>query len=184
MRLVADRFASPIGAIVLVHDGAANLRALDFEDCEARMLRLLRLQYGAVALTAGVAPLATTDALRAYFGGALDALDGIAVVTGGTVFQRTVWAALRQIPARSTCSYVALARSIGAATAVRAVGGANGANPVAIVVPCHRVIGAAGDLTGFGGGLERKRWLLAHEGVAIRPERQAVAGQAMIALGR
>jgi methylated-DNA-[protein]-cysteine S-methyltransferase len=79
-----------------------------------------------------------------------------------------VWAALRDIPAGSTLSYADLARRIGEPRAVRAVGAANGANPVAVIVPCHRVIGADGTLTGYGGGLERKQWLLAHEGVLPR----------------
>ena len=95
------------------------------------------------------------------------------VVTAGTPFQRAVWAALRQIPVGTTLSYGALAERIGRKAAVRAVGAANGANPVAVVVPCHRVIGADGSLSGYGGGLERKRWLLAHEGAL--PKRLAAA---------
>lgn len=105
-------------------------------------------------------------ALDAYFGGALGALDAVAVDLNGTPFQVRVWASLRTIPAGSTVSYGALARTIGAPGSVRAVGAANGANPVAVVVPCHRVIGSNGSLTGYGGGLDRKRWLLRHEGVS------------------
>jgi methylated-DNA-[protein]-cysteine S-methyltransferase len=93
----------------------------------------------------------------------LDAIDGLAVAARGTDFQRSVWRALRRIPCGETTSYGALAQRIGRPTAVRAVGHANGANPVSIVVPCHRVIGSDGSLTGYGGGIERKRWLLAHE---------------------
>ena len=89
----------------------------------------------------------------------------IAWATAGTPFQRSVWAALVEIPAGETVSYAALARRIGRPAAVRAVGLANGANPVGIVVPCHRVIGSNGALTGYGGGLPRKAWLLRHEGV-------------------
>jgi methylated-DNA-[protein]-cysteine S-methyltransferase len=100
-----------------------------------------------------------------YFGGDLAVLDTIAVELNGTPFQKTVWTALRRIPCGSTISYAELARRIGDPRAVRAVGTANGANPVAVIVPCHRVIGADGSLTGYGGGLDRKRWLLAHEGV-------------------
>jgi methylated-DNA-[protein]-cysteine S-methyltransferase len=129
------------------------------------MRRLLHAHYGGAqdALVAGAAPATIADALDAYFGGRLDALEALAVRTGGTAFQRRVWAALRRIPAGTTTSYGALARRIGRPTAWRAVGLANGANPIALVVPCHRVIGASGALTGFGGGIERKRWLLAHE---------------------
>ena len=85
----------------------------------------------------------------------------------GTAFQLAVWAALRAIPAGSTLSYGALAARLGRPAAVRAVGAANGANPIALFVPCHRVIAADGTLWGYGGGLERKRWLLAHEGAAF-----------------
>src|SRR5690606_1697131 len=98
--------------------------------------------------------------LHAYLNGDLDALDPIEVRTAGTEFQQRVWAELRRIPAGSTISYGQLARRIGVPTATRAVGLANGANPVPIVVPCHRVIGGNGKLTGFGGGLQRKQWLL------------------------
>jgi methylated-DNA-[protein]-cysteine S-methyltransferase len=90
------------------------------------------------------------------------------VLTNGTPFQQTVWAALREIPCGQTISYATLARRIGRPSAVRAVGLANGANPVGIVIPCHRVIGANGTLTGYGGGLDRKRWLLSHEAGGFR----------------
>ena len=90
-------------------------------------------------------------------------IDTLKVATGGTEFQRTVWAALRGSPCGATWSYAQLARQIGRPSAVRAVGHANGSNPISIVVPCHRVVGANGTLTGYGGGLARKRWLLAHE---------------------
>ena len=103
--------------------------------------------------------------LQRYFEGNLAVLDSIPVELNGTPFQKTVWTALRRIPCGSTISYAELARRIGEPRAVRAVGTANGANPVAVIVPCHRVIGADGSLTGYGGGLDRKRWLLAHEGV-------------------
>ena len=102
--------------------------------------------------------------LQRYFAGELAALDEVAVELNGTPFQKNVWQALRRIPAGATISYAELARRIGEPTAVRAVGAANGANPVAVIVPCHRVIGANGTLTGYGGGLDRKQWLLSHEG--------------------
>jgi methylated-DNA-[protein]-cysteine S-methyltransferase len=163
--LEIDRIASPVGTLLVVCDGAGRLRALDFHDYEARMQRLLRTHYGVrgLELRAGHAPTAVTDALTAFFAGALHAIEGLEVRTGGTEFQRRVWSALRDIPSGVTRSYGALARTIGKPSASRAVGLANGANPVAIVVPCHRVIGADGSLTGYGGGIERKRWLLDHE---------------------
>lgn len=103
--------------------------------------------------------------LEAYFAGELELFD-LPVAMHGTPFQLRVWEALRSIPFGETVSYAEIARRIGNATAVRAVGAANGRNPVPIVVPCHRVIGADGSLTGYGGGIERKKWLLAHEGRA------------------
>jgi methylated-DNA-[protein]-cysteine S-methyltransferase len=102
-------------------------------------------------------------ALRRYFDGELTALDGVDVEMNGTPFQKSVWAALRKVRPGKTATYSEIARRIGTPAAIRAVGAANGANPVAVIVPCHRVIGADGTLTGYGGGLERKRWLLAHE---------------------
>jgi methylated-DNA-[protein]-cysteine S-methyltransferase len=98
-----------------------------------------------------------------YFDGNLATLDGVEPALVGTEFQRRVWTALRAVPAGATISYSALARAIGAGSAVRAVGAANGANPVWLIVPCHRVIGSDGRLVGYAGGIERKRWLLAHE---------------------
>ena len=108
-----------------------------------------------------------SDRLRAYFRGDLAAIEGIAVDAAGTPFQRQVWRLLRQIPVGSTASYGELAARLGKPSASRAVGMANARNPVAVVVPCHRVIGANGTLTGYAGGLERKRWLLRHEGVLL-----------------
>jgi len=166
--LLVDRIASPIGTIVLIADGR-GLCTLDFADHEPRMMRLLKLRHGDVKFTEADDPLGASSCLRAYLAGRLDALDDIPVEPGGTPFQRRVWAALREIPAGTTTSYGKLAERLGQPAASRAVGLANGSNPVSIVVPCHRVIGAGGDLTGYGGGLERKRWLLEHEGV-ILPE--------------
>jgi len=171
VQLRRDHIASPIGDVLLVHDDDEQLRALDFGDYEPRMLRLLKLHYGAVTLSSGPMPRRTREALNAYFAGDCDAPSAIPVATGGTQFQRQVWAALRRIPTGRTKTYGAIAAELGTPSAMRAVGLANGANPIAIVVPCHRVIGVSGSLTGFGGGLHRKRWLLEHEGVRLRPER-------------
>ena len=165
---VRSRISTPIGTMLVVTDAREHLRALDWEDYEARMLRLLRVHYRPhrVVLVDGEAPLAVRRPLEAYFEGELGAIVSLRVETGGTVFQRDVWAALRAIPAGETLSYGALAVKIARPTAVRAVGAANGANPVGVVVPCHRVIGANASLTGYAGGIERKRWLLSHEGAS------------------
>jgi methylated-DNA-[protein]-cysteine S-methyltransferase len=171
MILSLDRVPSPIGEILLVFEGEA-LRALDYWDYEPRMQRLLRLHYGSVSLDPRPAPAAIRDPLAAFFAGDWQALDPIAVATAGTPFQRMVWAAVRRIRPGTTMSYGAVAAAIGRPGASRAVGLANGANPVAIVVPCHRVIGANAALTGYGGGLARKAWLLDHEN-ASSPARQA-----------
>lgn len=162
MRLSLDRIPSPVGEILLVFDGEV-LRALDFHDYGPRMHRLLALHYGSVDLVPAAAPVALRQPLDRYFDGEFAALEGIRTATGGTAFQRAVWTALRQIPAGETLGYGRLAAMIGRPQASRAVGAANGANPIAIVVPCHRVIGANAALTGYGGGLPRKAWLLDHE---------------------
>ncbi len=175
MKLLLDRYPSPIGEILLVHDAAGVMRALDFSDYEPRMLKLLKGHYGLVPLQSGKAPLATVEALDAYFAGQTDALANLPIATAGTEFQRNVWAALRTIPPGQTLSYGGLADQIHNPKAMRAVGLANGANPIAIVVPCHRVIGANGTLTGFGGGLHRKQWLLQHEGVISKPQAGIIA---------
>jgi len=164
-----DRFKTPIGTALLVTDAQGVLRALDWDDYEARMRDLLRLQYGgAVTLLDGRAPKPIRDALAGYFAGDLERLGSIPCRFGGTSFQQSVWTALPAVPAGTTMSYGALAAKLGLPKAVRAVGHANGSNPISVVIPCHRLIGANGALTGYGGGLDRKRWLLKHEGVAIK----------------
>ena len=170
--LLIDRLSTPIGDFFIVADAAGRLRAAGFDDGDQHMearLRGWRNKGGAVPVPTSN-PGGLTDAIRAYFAGDLAAIDALPVLAGGTPFQEAVWQALRNIPCGETWSYGALARRIGRPAAVRAVGLANGANPVAVVVPCHRVIGADGSLTGYGGGLGRKRWLLEHERAAISPE--------------
>jgi methylated-DNA-[protein]-cysteine S-methyltransferase len=166
--LFLDRLPSPIGAMLVVHDPQERLRAIEFHDCEARLMKLLRIHYGERPLQERRAPAVIRDALARYFAGDLHAIDRIEVATMGTQFQRDVWATLRTIGAGATMSYGALAARIGRPKAVRAVGAANGSNPISVVVPCHRVIGADASLTGYGGGIERKRWLLAHEGAVFK----------------
>jgi methylated-DNA-[protein]-cysteine S-methyltransferase len=163
-----DELATPIGAALLVTDRAGMLRALDWQEFADRLQRLLRRHYGGGEVRTGRAPKHVRQPLADYFAGDLEALLPIPVAAEGTAFQKKVWAALQQIPVGATASYGALAKRIGHPAAVRAVGLANGANPISVVVPCHRVIGADGTLTGYGGGLARKRWLLSHEGAAFR----------------
>lgn len=165
LRCWMDRVATPIGSLMIAVDADGKLRvALFTEDVEA-IHRYLRLQVGSkkFALEPAGKPHVLTKAISDYFAGDLGAIDALPVVAGGTPFQQEVWRALREIPCGSTTTYGRLAEVIGRPAAVRAVGLANGANPVAVVVPCHRVIGANGSLTGYGGGIERKRWLLDHE---------------------
>ena len=166
-----ERFATPTGRMALISDAQGRVHALDWEDHDQRMQRLLRRYYPSVALRlrAATTESAAKRALLAYFKGQLEAILDVKVAASGTVFQNQVWAALRSIPLGQTLSYGALAKRIGRPAAVRAVGLANGANPIAIVVPCHRVIGANASLTGYAGGLERKRWLLDHEATAASP---------------
>jgi methylated-DNA-[protein]-cysteine S-methyltransferase len=164
MHLQLERRASPVSPLLIVTDHDGALRALEFADHEERLHRLLRTYYGDYTLQEGAAPTALAQALDAYFEGNIEALRDVVTATNGTPFQREVWNALRKIPAGTTIHYGQLAASLGRAGASRAVGTANGANPIAIVVPCHRVIGANGTLTGYGGGLPRKKWLLEHEG--------------------
>lgn len=165
LKFSMDRIDTPLGDLLLVADRAGNLRAVDWSDYEARMLRLLRLHYGqdGFVLDPVINPHGLRDKMNRYFAGDIDAIDEIPTHTGGTEFQRSVWQELRKIPKGSTISYGKLASQINRTNAVRAVGLANGSNPIGIVIPCHRVIGANGALTGYGGGLERKRWLLEHE---------------------
>jgi methylated-DNA-[protein]-cysteine S-methyltransferase len=163
MRLRLERLKSPISFLLLVTDDAGALRGLEFADHEPRMHRLLLLHYGGYTLTESAAPASITRALEAYFDGSIDSLADIPVATGGTPFQREVWKALRAIPPGTTINYGQLATRLARPSASRAVGAANGANPVAIVVPCHRVIGVNGTLTGYASGLPHKRWLLDHE---------------------
>lgn len=161
--LTLERLESPLGEVLLVTDAQGAVRALDFADFEDRMRRLLARHAPRAALVEGRSDAKARAAVMAYFAGDARALDGLAVKTAGTDFQEAVWAALRAIPRGQTRTYGQLAAAVGRPKAVRAAGLANGRNPVAILNPCHRVIGANGTLTGYAGGLERKRWLLAHE---------------------
>ena len=162
-----DRLVTPIGIALLVTDSAGALRALDWDDHGHRMRELLRLHHGAVNLLDRPAPTDMKTALSAYFEGDLGQLLRVEWRVAGTPFQQKVWTALANIPVGTTMSYGALAAKIEMPKAVRAVGHANGSNPISVVLPCHRLIGADGSLVKYGGGLERKRWLLRHEGLEV-----------------
>lgn len=173
------KMASPIEEILLVTDGQ-TLVSLDYAGYESRLMRLLAKRYGNFNLAE---PLANghdftdfekdlIDRMGAYLEGDLTAIDPIPVNPGGTKFQAQVWQALRSILPGTVMSYGELARQLGNPKAVRAVGTTNSLNPISIVLPCHRVIGANGSLTGYAGGLDRKRWLLDHEGVNLAQLKQ------------
>lgn len=164
--LTLDRLPTPIGTALLVTDEAGVLRAFNWTDYEPAMRRWIGRHYPKAKLVEGRSP--ARPAFEAYFRGDPRALESVRWQASGTPFQLKVWETLCTIPAGETLSYAGLAERIGRPTAVRAVGLANGANPVAVVVPCHRVIGTNGSLTGYGGGLPRKEWLLAHEGASVR----------------
>jgi len=135
-----------------------------------------RIEFGSHGITSHSLPVMheTLAQLRAYFAGDLRVFD-VPLEIAGTEFQKCVWSALRTIPYGETRSYSQIARQIGSPSAVRAVGAANGRNPIPIIVPCHRVIGASGSLVGFGGGLEWKRFLLDLEATNVERSRKATA---------
>jgi methylated-DNA-[protein]-cysteine S-methyltransferase len=164
--LYLDTVDSPIGNILVIAD-ENYLCALEFADYKARTVEFLSKRFGSFQLQPKQNPLAISERVQAYFQGDYTALDDIPVSTGGTDFQQQIWLALRTIPAGTVTTYGQLAAQLGKPTASRAIGLANSQNPIAIVLPCHRVIGANGQLTGYAGGLERKRWLLEHEQVKL-----------------
>jgi methylated-DNA-[protein]-cysteine S-methyltransferase len=162
-----ERVPSPCGEMLVVTDPEDILCLLHWRADLEEIGRLLRRPHRDVRLQAREGASVVRRALEEYLAGDLHAIDSLPVNARGTAFQQEVWAALRRIPAGATLSYSGLAAQLNRPEAVRAVGLANGSNPIAVVVPCHRVIGADGSLTGYGGGLERKRWLLEHEGVNL-----------------
>lgn len=171
MQMFSSRLESPLGKMLLVTDAKQNIRALDFADHEARLYRGLREYYGSPELIEAAAPAQIAQALARYFSGELDALDALPTATAGSDLQRQVWGALRRIPAGTTTTYGKLAKGLGFddPRAAIDIGAANGANPIAIVVPCHRVIASNGELKGYAWGLHRKRWLLEHEKAISAP---------------
>jgi methylated-DNA-[protein]-cysteine S-methyltransferase len=163
MEIRIEEIESPIGKVLLAETGGV-LCALDFEETREPVLGRLQRRFGEFQMRQGNGGSPIRERVEAYFQGEMHALDGMAVEPGGTAFQREVWTALRQIPLGATTCYSELAAAIGRPAAVRAVGMANSRNPIAVVIPCHRVIGRDGSLTGYAAGIERKRWLLRHEG--------------------
>ena len=162
--LLSTSFDSPVGALTLVA-GERGLRAVLWPDEPAARVVLpgTRPLSAAENGTRAAQVLADTAAqLREYFAGTRQQFD-LPLDPVGTPFQQQVWEVLRSIPYGTTITYGEQARRLGSPTAVRAVGGANGRNPIGIIVPCHRVVGSDGSLTGFAGGVERKRWLLDFE---------------------
>ena len=160
--LKSDRYNSPIGEILMLADDG-QLCYLDFVGNDARLEKMLTARYAEFSLTSEAGLLGLRTRLEGYFAGRWDAFDGLELRTGGTDFQRKVWRCLRQIPPGRTLSYRQLAGDIHRPRAIRAAAGANARNPIAIVIPCHRVIAADGSLGGYAGGVHRKSWLLAHE---------------------
>lgn len=167
MELLWDELETEIGALLLVVDQPA-LCALYYGDEQPQLMKRLTRRYMQFQLRRVKNPQGFTELLQAYFAGDHQALDRIPISVDGTPFQQQVWSALRTIPSGETIAYGELAAKIGKPTATRAVGMANAVNPIAIVVPCHRVIGANAKLVGYGGGLDRKQWLLTHEGLTLR----------------
>lgn len=172
VRRFLSRIETPIGGFIVVADERAQISVAGFVRGQARIERALERCAAdpAITLVEDADPFGLAAAISRYFAGEVNAIDALPVALAGTPFQRAVWAALREIPCGQTWSYARLARHVGRPRAVRAVGAANGANPVGLVVPCHRVIGKDGSLTGYGGGIDRKRWLLAHERAASGAE--------------
>lgn len=174
MKLVLDAIPSPIGTI-LVGATDRGVCALDFGDCRARMDSLLARRFGETRVVPRHDPFAARTALEAYLAGDLGELARVPLDLGGSAFEMRIWAALRRIPAGGTISYAELAAAIGRPGAARAAGSANGRNPVALFVPCHRVVRTGGALGGYAGGRDRKRWLLDHERHALDGAAAAVA---------
>jgi methylated-DNA-[protein]-cysteine S-methyltransferase len=166
MTILTDTIPTPLGAMILLaRDGV--MLFLEFSDADDRVEREMKVRFGDAELVPTKNPFGFSERIAKYFAGDLATIDTIPTDGSGTDFQRRVWAELRNIPCGVTISYGELASRLGDKNAMRAVGLANGRNPIAVVVPCHRVIGANGSMTGYGGGIARKEWLLRHEGALL-----------------
>lgn len=169
LTLLEDKIATPLGPLWILCDEQFRLRAVEWEEHSERMVQLLDIHYRAAGYrrVSSPNPGGFSDKFRDYFDGDLSAIENLPSATAGTPFQREVWQALRTIPCGQVMHYGQLAEQLGRSGAARAVGAANGSNPVSIVVPCHRVIGRNGTMTGYAGGVSRKEWLLRHEGYLL-----------------
>ncbi|TMJ41018.1 MAG: methylated-DNA--[protein]-cysteine S-methyltransferase [Alphaproteobacteria bacterium] len=165
--ILTDHIETPIGTMLLMVEGDTMI-GLEFDDQPERYMKDIGRRFPDHEMRERVNPCGFSDHVLAYYKGDLEAIDGLPTRGDGTPFQERVWAELRRIKVGTTISYGELAMRLGDRNAMRAVGLANGRNPISVVVPCHRVIGADGTLTGYGGGVPRKSWLLNHEGVPIR----------------
>lgn len=169
MRIAVGALECPLGQLTIAA-APDGLVAIGFDGSRERVEARLRRRFAreALELAEEADPAGAASALARYFAGEPHAIDSLPCDPGGTPFQREVWHALRTIGPGHTASYGDVARAIGRPDAVRAVGLASGANPIPIVIPCHRVVGADGTLVGYGGGLATKEWLLAHEGARLQ----------------
>ncbi len=169
LTLLQDKIDTPLGPLWVICDEQFNLRAVEWDQHRDRMEQLLDIHYRHEGYKRVDArdPGGLSAKLQQYFDGDLAIIDTLPTATAGTPFQRQVWQALRTIPCGQVMHYGQLAEVLGRPGAARAVGAANGSNPVSIVVPCHRVIGRNGTMTGYAGGVQRKEWLLRHEGYLL-----------------
>lgn len=169
LRLLEDKIATPLGPLWIISDEQFQLRAVEWEEHSDRMEKLLNIHYRLTGYqrVASKNPGGLSQKLKDYFDGDLNIISSLPTENAGTAFQREVWQLLKSIPCGQVMHYGQLAEKLGRASAARAVGAANGANPVSIVVPCHRVIGRNGTMTGYAGGVARKEWLLRHEGYLL-----------------
>lgn len=160
--IAVETIDSPIGPLTLAFEDEV-LVSVEFDKGPARRLSWVKRQFDGQELVERPAVSEAAKALKAYFVDPTTDFSTIALKLYGTDFQVQVWEMLRRIPLGETAAYGTIARLVGQPDASQAVGRANGDNPIPVIVPCHRVIGMDGSLTGFGGGLERKTWLLDHE---------------------
>lgn len=175
--LSVERIPTPIGEFLAVFGPDGRLQASQWADRRARMERDLGRRHRAgYRLCERASGGAAALAIGRYFDGDPAAAAGLDIDPGGTSFQQAIWTALLSIPCGETATYAGLARAIGRPSAIRAVGHANAANPISLVIPCHRLVGSNGSLTGYGGGIDRKRWLLEHEARVGRPQGRVPGG--------
>ncbi len=162
MHLKQSTLESPLGDLIVMFE-KNTIFGLDFAHNATRLNDLMTRYWGFTDILEANAPETITKAIHRYFEGDKNAFNTLKTALNGTEFQMAIWQAIRNVPWGETRSYGQLAKEIKRPKAVRAVGAANGANPIALIHACHRIIGADGTLTGYAGGLDKKKWLLAHE---------------------